>query len=118
MKMSEYAAMHANDGKKIKVEKTVTANSLVNEIICVKDFARIEKTKYGNAAYIIQIDDESAFFTTASMTRQLDKFAKEGVDMESLKGCRFLVAKNHIDEKDGKPATDFLSLEFVEEADE
>lgn len=124
MKMSEYAALHANDGKKIKVDKTVSAQTLVNEIICIKDIARIPKTKYGKPAFIVQIDDETAFFTTDAMTRQVDKMVSEGVDLESFKGCRFLVTKTHIDaHKDEKTGVeykecDFLSLEFVEEAEE
>lgn len=123
MKISEYATMHANDGKKIKVEKTLSATSLVGEIICIQDFARIAKTKFGKAAYLIQIDDESAFWTSDVMTKQLDRFESDGVDMQSLKGCRFLVTKNHFDEftdKQGNlhPACDPIMLEFVEEASE
>ena len=50
MKLSEYAAQHANDGKKIDAKTYVAASTMIGETFEVKEFARIEKTKYGNPA--------------------------------------------------------------------
>ena len=41
MKMSEYAAAHAADGKKIDVETTVSAQALVNEMVEFQDIVKI-----------------------------------------------------------------------------
>ena len=117
MKMSEYAAKHANDGKSLNTDKMVSASSLVNEIITICEIARIEKTKFGSSAYLIKIDDATGFFTTSSITRQIDKYLKEGVTFDDLVGCRFLVMSKHLDDdpKTGKKACDFLQIEFVED---
>ena len=120
MKMSEYAAKHANDGKSLNTEKMTSAVSLVNEMITICEIARIEKTKFGSAAYLIKIDDKTGFFTTSSMTRQIDKYLKEGVTFEDLIGCRFLVVSKHLDADPakGKAACDFLQFEFIEDTKE
>ena len=57
MKLSEYAAQHANDGKKIEAKTYVSATTMVGETFEVIEFARVEKTKYGNPSYIIEISD-------------------------------------------------------------
>ena len=44
MKLSEYAAQHANDGKKIEAKTYVAASTMIGETFEVKEFARIEKT--------------------------------------------------------------------------
>ena len=116
-KFAEYAAKHANDGKTIDVETMVSAQTMVNEIIEIKDIARIEKTKYGNAAYMIKISDDTGFFSTSSITRQIDKMLADGFQLSDFVGSRWVVIKKHIDEKNGKAACDFLKLEFVEDAD-
>ena len=95
MKLSEYAAQHANDGKKIEAKTYVSATTMVGETFEVIEFARVEKTKYGNSAYIIKISDETAFFTTASLTRQIDKWIAAGVD--DITGARLAIEKRHID---------------------
>lgn len=122
MKISDYVRSHQGEGKKIDCEKTVSATSLVNEIVCFKDIARIDKTKFGKAAYIVQIDDDTAFWTSSNMTRTIDKMVEAGVELESFKGCRFLVVRNHVDEWTDKqgvvhPACDPIDIEFVEEAE-
>lgn len=114
MKMSDYAALHANDGKKLDVETIVSATTLVNEIIEITDFSRIDKTKFGTPSYIVKMQDGTGFYTTSSMTRQLDKWIDEGVEPESIKGSRFVVVSTTLPAKDGKPEVTFLSLEFVE----
>ena len=116
-KFAEYAAKHANDGKTIDVETMVSAQTMVNEIIEIKDIARIEKTKYGNPAYMIKISDDTGFFSTSSITRQIDKMLADGFQLSDFVGSRWVVIKKHIDEKNGKAACDFLKLEFVEDAD-
>ena len=116
-KFAEYAAKHANDGKTIDVGTMVSAQTMVNEIIEIKDIARIEKTKYGNPAYMIKISDDTGFFSTSSITRQIDKMLADGFQLSDFVGSRWVVIKKHIDEKNGKAACDFLKLEFVEDAD-
>ena len=41
MKLSEYAAQHANDGKKIEAKTYVAASTMIGETFEVKEFARI-----------------------------------------------------------------------------
>lgn len=117
MKPSEYIAAHAADGKKIDAETIVGAHTLVNEIIEIKDIARVEKTKFDNPCFVVKIADDTAFFTTSSITRQIDKMLAEGVTPEDLKGSRWLVVKNHLDADPakGRQACDFLKLEFVDD---
>ena len=115
MKLSEYAAQHANDGKKIEAKTYVAASTMVGETFEVLEFARIEKTKYGNPAYIVKISDETAFFTTASLTRQIDKWIAAGVD--DITGARLAIEKHHIDAKDSKDgkAADYLQFAIMDE---
>lgn len=115
MKLSEYAAQHANDGKKIDVKTYVAASTMVGETFEVVEFARIEKTKFGNSAYIIKISDETAFFTTASLTRQIDKWIAAGVD--DITGARLAIERHHIDAKDSKDGkeADYLQFAIVDE---
>ena len=110
MKLSEYAAQHANDGKKIEAKTYVAASTMVGETFEVIEFARIEKTKYGNPAYIIKISDETAFFTSASLTRQIDKWIAAGVD--DITGARLAIDAK--DSKDGKEA-DYLQFAIMDE---
>ena len=115
MKLSEYAAQHANDGKKIEAKTYVAASTMVGETFEVVEFARIEKTKFGNPSYIIKISDETAFFTTASLTRQIDKWIAAGVD--DITGARLAIERHHIDandSKDGKEA-DYLQFAIMDE---
>ena len=111
MKLSEYAAQHANDGKKIEAKTYVAASTMVGETFEVIEFARIEKTKYGNPAYIIKISDDTAFFTTASLTRQIDKWIAAGVD--DITGARLAIEKHHIDAKDSKDGKEADYLQFA-----
>ena len=111
MKLSEYAAQHANDGKKIEAKTYVAASTMVGETFEVLEFARIEKTKYGNSAYIIKISDETAFFTTASLTRQIDKWIAAGVD--DITGARLAIERHHIDAKDAKDGKEADYLQFA-----
>ena len=115
MKLSEYAAQHANDGKKIDVKTYVAASTMVGETFEVVEFARIEKTKFGNSAYIIKISDETAFFTTASLTRQIDKWIPAGVD--DITGARLAIEKHHNDAKDSKggKGADYLQFAIMDE---
>ena len=120
MKMSEYAAAHAADGKKIDVENTVSAQTLVNEIVEFKDIVKIENTKYGRPCWLVKIQDGSGFFTSTSLTKQIEKFIAEGVTIPELIGCRFLIVKKHLDADDAKnrQACDFLQFEFIEDTKE
>ena len=111
MKLSEYAAQHANDGKKIEAKTYVAASTMVGETCEVIEFARSEKTKCGNSAYIITISDETAFFTTASLTRQIDKWIAAGVD--DITGARLAIEKHHIDAKDSKDGKEADYLQFA-----
>ena len=111
MKLSEYAAQHANDGKKIDVKTYVAASTMVGETFEVIEFARIEKTKFGNSAYIIKISDETAFFTTASLTKQIDKWIAAGVD--DITGARLAIERHHIDAKDSKDGKEADYLQFA-----
>ena len=111
MKLSEYAAQHANDGKKIEAKTYVSATTMVGETFEVIEFARIEKTKFGNSAYIIKISDETAFFTTASLTRQIDKWIAAGVD--DITGARLAIERHHIDAKDSKDGKEADYLQFA-----
>ena len=111
MKLSEYAAQHANDGKKIEAKTYVSATTMVGETFEVIEFARVEKTKYGNPAYIIKISDETAFFTTASLTRQIDKWIAAGVD--DITGARLAIERHHIDAKDSKDGKEADYLQFA-----
>ena len=111
MKLSEYAAQHANDGKKIDVKTYVSATTMVGETFEVIEFARVEKTKYGNPSYIIKISDETAFFTTASLTRQIDKWIAAGVD--DITGARLAIERHHIDAKDSKDGKEADYLQFA-----
>ena len=111
MKLSEYAAQHANDGKKIDVNTYVAASTMVGETFEVIEFARVEKTKYGNPSYIIKISDETAFFTTASLTRQIDKWIAAGVD--DITGARLAIERHHIDAKDSKDGKEADYLQFA-----
>ena len=87
----------------------------VTETFEVIEFARIEKTKYGNPAYVIKISDETAFFTTASLTRQIDKWIAAGVD--DITGARLAIEKHHIDAKDSKDGkeADYLHFAIMDE---
>lgn len=120
MKMSEYAAAHAADGKKVDVENTVSAQTLVNEIVEFKDLVRIENTKYGRPCWLIKIQDGSGFFTSSSLTKQIDKYIAEGVGIADLIGCRFLIVKKRLDadETKNRQACDFLQFEFIEDTKE
>ena len=111
MKLSEYAAQHANDGKKIEAKTYVAASTMVGETFEVVEFARIEKTKFGNPSYIIKISDETAFFTTASLTRQIDKWIAAGVD--DITGARLAIERHHIDAKDSKDGKEADHLQFA-----
>ena len=111
MKLSEYAAQHANDGKKIEAKTYVAASTMVGETFEVVEFARIETTKFGNPSYIIKISDETAFFTTASLTRQIDKWIAAGVD--DITGARLAIEKHHIDAKDSKDGKEDDYLQFA-----
>ena len=111
MKLSEYAAQHANDGKKIEAKTYVSATTMVGETFEVIEFARVEKTKYGNPSYIIKISDETAFFTTASLTRQIDKWIAAGVD--NITGARLAIERHHIDAKDSKDGKEADYLQFA-----
>lgn len=118
MKMSEYASLHANDGQTVDVKNIVKASSLVGETVEFVDLVYIEKTKYDNSAYLIKISDGTGFFTTASLTRQIDKFIKGGVTVDDLTGCWFKIVSKHLDEGEGKRACDFLQFEFVRDGEE
>ena len=111
MKLSEYAAQHANDGKKIEAKTYVAASTMIGETFEVKEFARIEKTKFGNPAYVIKISDETAFFTTSSLTRQIDKWVAAGV--EDITGAQLAIEKRHIDAKESKDGKESDFLQFV-----
>ena len=111
MKLSEYAAQHANDGKKIEAKTYVAASTMVGETFEVVEFARIEQTKFGNPSYIIKISDETAFFTTASLTRQIDKWIAAGVD--DITGARLAIEKHHIDAKGSKDGKESEYLQFA-----
>ena len=111
MKLSEYAAQHVNDGKKIEAKTYVAASTMVGETFEVVEFARIEKTKFGNPSYIIKISDETAFFTTASLTRQIDKWIAAGVD--DITGARLAIERHHIDAKDSKDGKEADYLQFA-----
>ena len=111
MKLSEYAAQHANDGKKIEAKTYVAASTMVGETFEVVEFARIEKTKFGNPSYIIKISDETAFFTTASLTRQIDKWIAAGVD--DITCARLAIERHHIDAKDSKDGKEADYLQFA-----
>ena len=111
MKLSEYAAQHANDGKKIEAKTYVSATTMVGETFEVIEFARVEKTKSGNPSYIIKISDETAFFTTASLTRQIDKWIAAGVD--DITGARLAIERHHIDAKDSKDGKEADYLQFA-----
>ena len=111
MKLSEYAAQHANDGKRIEAKTYVAASTMVGETFEVVEFARIEKTKFGNPSYIIKISDETAFFTTASLTRQIDKWIAAGVD--DITGARLAIERHHIDAKDSKDGKEADYLQFA-----
>ena len=111
MKLSEYATQHANDGKKIEAKTYVSATTMVGETFEVIEFARVEKTKYGNPSYIIKISDETAFFTTASLTRQIDKWIAAGVD--DITGARLAIERHHIDAKDSKDGKEADYLQFA-----
>ena len=111
MKLSEYAAQQANDGKKIEAKTYVSATTMVGETFEVIEFARVEKTKYGNPSYIIKISDETAFFTTASLTRQIDKWIAAGVD--DITGARLAIERHHIDAKDSKDGKEADYLQFA-----
>ena len=102
---------HANDGKKIEAKTYVAASTMVGETFEVVEFARIEKTKFGNPSYIIKISDETAFFTTASLTRQIDKWIAAGVD--DITGARLAIEKHHIDAKDSKDGKEADYLQFA-----
>ena len=120
MKMSEYAAAHAADGKKIDVETTVSAQALVNEMVEFQDIVKIENTKYGRSCWLIKIQDGTGFFTSTSLTKQIDKYIAEGVTIPDLIGCRFLIVKKHLDADEAKnrQACDFLQFEFIEDTKE
>ena len=111
MKLSEYAAQHENNGQPIDFKTVVSAQSMVGETFEVKEFARIEKTKFGNPAYVIKISDETAFFTTSSLTRQIDKWIAAGV--EDITGARLAIEKHHIDAKDSKDGKEADYLQFA-----
>ena len=111
MKLSEYAAQHENNGQTIDFKTVVSAQSMVGETFEVKEFARIEKTKFGNPAYVIKISDETAFFTTSSLTRQIDKWVAAGV--EDITGARLAIEKHHIDAKDSKDGKEADYLQFA-----
>ena len=111
MKLSEYAQQHANDGKKIDAKTYVAASTMIGETFEVMDFARIEKTKFGNPAYVIKISDETAFFTTSSLTRQIDKWVAAGV--EDITGAMLAIEKRHIDAKESKDGKESDFLQFV-----
>ena len=115
MKLSEYAAQHANDGKKIEAKTYVSATTMVGETFEVIEIARVEKTKYANPSYIIKISDETAFFTTASLTRQIDKWIAAGVD--DITGARLAIERHHIDAKDSKDGkeADYLQFAIIDE---
>lgn len=114
MKMSDYATMHKNDGQKLETREMVSATALAGETVIVDDFVRIDKTRFDAPAYIIRLPDGTGFFTTSAMTKQIDKWIADGVEPESIKGCRFLVRQNTIPASNGKPETTYLALEFVE----
>lgn len=120
MKMSEYAAAHAADGKKIDVETTVSAQALVNEMVEFQDIVKIENTKYGRPCWLIKIQDGTGFFTSTSLTKQIDRYISEGVTIPELIGCRFLIVKKHLDadETKNRQACDFLQFEFIEDTKE
>ena len=111
MKLSEYAAQHENAGQNIEFKTVVSAQSMIGETFEVKEFARIEKTKFGNPAYVIKISDETAFFTTSSLTRQIDKWVAAGV--EDITGARLAIEKHHIDAKDSKDGKEADYLQFA-----
>lgn len=116
MKMSEYAAQHKTDGQKLEVKQTVSATTLVGEIITIEDYVRIEKTKFGSAAYMVKLPDGTGFFTTSSLTRQIDKWLGAGV--ETLKGCRFVITKNTLPAEGDKPERTFLQFEYLDDGEE
>ena len=111
MKLSEYAAQHENAGQTIDFKTVVSAQSMVGETFEVKEFKRVEKTKFGNPAYIVKISDDTAFFTTASLTRQIDKWVAAGV--EDINGAHLAIEKRHIDAKESKDGKDSDFLQFV-----
>ena len=111
MKLSEYAAQHETEGQTIEFKTVVSAQSMIGETFEVKEFKRVEKTKYGNPAYIVKISDDTAFFTTASLTRQIDKWVAAGV--EDITGAMLAIEKRHIDAKDSKDGKESDFLQFV-----
>ena len=120
MKMSEYAAAHAADGKKLDVETIVSAQTLVNEMVVFDGLTKIENSKYGRPCWLIKIQDGTGFFTSSSLTKQVDRYITEGVSIPELIGCRFLIVKKHLDAdpKAGRNACDFLQFEFIEDTKE
>ena len=111
MKLSEYAAQHENAGQNIEFKTVVSAQSMIGETFEVKEFKRIEKTKFGNPAYIVKISDDTAFFTTSSLTRQIDKWVAAGV--EDITGAMLAIEKRHIDAKESKDGKESDFLQFV-----
>ena len=111
MKLSEYAAQHENAGQTIDVKTIVSAQSMIGENFEVKEFKRLEKTKYGTPSYIIKISDDTAFFTSSSLTRQIDKWVAAGV--EDITGAQLAIEKRHIDAKDSKDGKEADFLQFV-----
>ena len=111
MKLSEYAAQHENAGQNIEFKTVVSAQSMIGETFEVKEFKRIEKTKFGNSAYIVKISDDTAFFTTSSLTRQIDKWVAAGV--EDITGAHLAIEKRHIDAKESKDGKESDFLQFV-----
>lgn len=111
MKLSEYAAQHENAGQNIEFKTVVSAQSMIGETFEVKEFKRVEKTKFGNPAYIVKISDDTAFFTTASLTRQIDKWVAAGV--EDITGAMLAIEKRHIDAKESKDGKESDFLQFV-----
>lgn len=119
MKMSELAQQEKAQFNSFDVETMVSMQTLVNEIIEIVDIAYIEKGKFGSV-YKVKIQDGTGFFTTTSVTKQLNDYIKKGVGIDDLKGCRFVVVKKHFDAdpEKNKPACDYLRLEFVEDTKE
>lgn len=117
MKMSEYAAQENEKYNVIEVTAMVSPQTLVGEQIEIVDLAKIENTKYGRPCYKVKIADGTGFFTSSSLTRQIDDYVKNGVPLSEIKGCVFTVIKKHMDAdpKTGKAACDFLKLVFVED---
>ena len=69
------------------------------------------KSSQGNPAYVIKISDETAFFTTSSLTRQIDKWIAAGV--EDITGARLAIEKHHIDAKDSRDGKEADYLQFA-----